>query len=82
MFGRPPVADTGPQPGDEEYPLGVSQAGDVATMRYDRLREAGYSVNVSGRWAQLHASELDLHTAEELAEAGCPLATAVRILEP
>jgi hypothetical protein len=46
--------------------------------RFDRLRDAGYARNEASLLAK--RVEIDLHAAVDLVSAGCPPATAVRIL--
>ena len=55
-----------------------SEDARVTTWRFEQLRQAGYdevdAAELAGR------SDIDLHGAVELVEAGCPPALAARIL--
>jgi hypothetical protein len=54
------------------------QAPEVLRWRLERLIDAGYPASVALSLAE--RVEIDLHLAVRLLRAGCPPATAVRIL--
>ncbi|MEX2211748.1 MAG: hypothetical protein WD689_08310 [Gaiellaceae bacterium] len=55
----------------------VTERAKVESWRLHVLMEAGYSLHLAERIA---ASEVDLHRAVELIEAGCTAETAAEIL--
>lgn len=50
----------------------------VELWRLETLHRAGYDMESASVLAASH--EIDLHTAVELLEGGCPVATALQIL--
>ena len=58
--------------------LRVDEAAEVLAWRFDALCRSGYDVDAA---AVLAANvEIDLHTAVELVQRGCPPKVAARIL--
>lgn len=55
-----------------------SEDARVMSWRFERLRQAGYDEVSAAELAE--RSDIDLHRAAELVEAGCPSGLAVRIL--
>ena len=62
-------------PGDEQP---RSEAERVANWRLETLLESGYPVELAERLAGDHT--VDLHSAVDLLQAGCPAETAAAIL--
>jgi hypothetical protein len=56
------------------------EAIDIARWRAERLRAAGFDLELAGKLAVDH--RYDLHALIELVERGCPPALAARILAP
>jgi hypothetical protein len=57
---------------------GHTEESRVASWRFEALRRAGYDESAARELAT--RTDLDLHAAVDLVQAGCPIPTALRIL--
>jgi hypothetical protein len=64
---------------DDEYPLGRRVAPRDYADRYGQLTELGFDARTAMRLADLE--HVSIHEARRLIKGGCPIGTAVRILE-
>ena len=62
----------------EITPIDQTEIERIERWRAEELERAGYEPRAAGRLAVRH--DVDLHTAVELLERGCPADLALRIL--
>ena len=62
----------------ETYVVDLTEMERIERWRAEELERAGYQPGAAGRLAVRH--DVDLHTAVDLLERGCPQDLALRIL--
>ena len=62
----------------ETYVVDLTEMERIERWRAEELERAGYQPRAAGRLAVRH--DVDLHTAVDLLERGCPQDLALRIL--